>query len=204
MRKNLLIFFGILALLLGIGIWYFASHRTNQEKPNGTGVTVQVVPNGGVITLNGEAIKEGFHHTAPGKVHIEVSRKGFAPATQDIDVNTGETRFVGIALVPNTVQTANWYDTHPKDKVEAEGLSSQSYDDISRYNAQKQPFITDLPYVGPADEYRIDYGPDLSGKSTEQVIYITSAAQLGRDDALGWIRSQGYDPTKMTIVYKSP
>lgn len=200
-RRQILVIIAIL-LLTGLFFWFVVTHANS--KNNKTGVNIQVVPNGARISINNRGTKEGFTKTVVGRVHIEVSLKGFESTSQDIDVSAGETRFAGFALVPNTPETADWYDKHTKDKIEAEGLSSKTFDDLSNNATKKQPFVKDLPYIGPADEYRIDYGPDPNGKSTEQVVYITAGSQIGKDDALNWIRDQGYDPATMTIIYKNP
>ena len=200
-RRKIFLIVLIFVLIAPIVWVLFILSRIDKVK---TGINVQVVPNGAQISINNKMAKEGLTKTPPGATHIEVTLKGFEPITQDIDVGADQIRFVGVALVPNTPETADWYDKHPKDKIEAEGLSSLIFVDISKNIAKKQPFVKDLPYIGPADEYRIDYGPDPSSKSTDQVIYITAGTQVGKDDALSWIRNQGYDPTTMTILYKNP
>ena len=104
-------------------------------------------------------------------------------------------------MVSNSPSTANWYYNHPSDEKIAEGISSNESTVASQEAVQAVPLIKLLPFTGPDFEYQINYGSKSGSSSPIPVIYITAQSQQAQQDALAWIRSMGYDPSKMTIEY---
>lgn len=194
----------IVAIPVILGVLLCLGYLLVNQRGLSASITIEVVPSGSRIKLDSKSGKEGVNRVKPGQHKVLVSRPGFASAEQDVELKKGENRYVGIGLNPNTNQTANWYSTHPNDRSKYESISSKNFDSLSKQISQEVPLIKKLPWIGAGFEYRIDYGVPPEGASGEHqvAIYITAPNQKAQQDALTWIEHQGYDPSKLEIVYK--
>lgn len=169
---------------------------------SGAFLTVEVAPSGSKIKINGNSAKEGKTEVRHGDVSVEVSRKGFKSVTQSIALEEGDDRYVGIALQSDDSTTSDWYETHEKDKAKAEGISSRVFDDSSENDVEKYPLIKQLPRIGSGNSYRVDYGTsENNNQNGPPRIFITSPSPRGRQVALSWIKTSGWDVSDYKIVF---
>ena len=61
--------------------------------------------------------------------------------------------------------------------------------------------INNLPFLGPASEYRIDYIYTFNNSIATPVITIYATSDQAKQDALAWISSQGINPALLNIRY---
>jgi len=107
-----------------------------------------------------------------------------------------------VLLVPNSQEGYSWLLNHPDEQAERQTLGGSAFSQSVQQSLHQNPIISKLPFVGPGNEYRIDYGTaPRKSSSTDVAIYITYYVPVGKQDALNWIEQQGYDPSKMNIVY---
>lgn len=165
-------------------------------------LTIEVAPSSSIIKVDNRVVKEGVTEVKPGLHTVVIDKSGFTKATRSVDLKPRESSYVGVVLSPNTAPTANWYNEHPEDQKKAESISSYNFDDTVREGVKAAPFIKKLPFIGPGLQFRIDYG--FPNGSNEPAIYIQASSEEGRQNALKWIKAQGFDPSKMKIVYKDP
>ena len=183
----------ILVLVLGI----------EKQQALTAKITVEVVPSGSSLKLDGKGRKEGTFSVAPGTHTVSASRDGFAADSKKITVDKGQDKYIGITLASNSPSSADWYIKRPEDSKKVEGISSRNFDQSTLDTHAKNPFTGHLPYI---DRYfRIDYGePNRAKDKTNSVaIYIRASSAENRQMALSWIRQQGFDPTDYEIVFKN-
>ena len=164
-------------------------------------LTVQVAPASSSIGLNGKKTSAKTINLRPGNYKITASHSGFASASQTVNLNAGDKRYVGLTLNSNSAATANWYNTHASDQSLAESISGQNLNQAAGDQVKKLPLIKGLPFIDQA--YRIDYGSSKLHPSdpTATAIYITYYSADGKQQALDWLKFKGYDPTKLEIIY---
>lgn len=199
MRQKLIIVgvISAIVLLFGISIW---SAQKNAKRS--ATIDVEVVPTESQIQINNKRAKVGKQKIEPGNLTITVSKTGFITETRQVTAKAKVESFIGISLVPNTAATNDWYVVHPEDAQKAEGISSQNFDVASSALANN-PLVKRLPFIGAGFEFRIDYGaPRDPNNPGQPIIYIQAATVSGRQDGLQWIKSFGYDPATMDIVFK--
>lgn len=167
-------------------------------------LTIDVVPSISQITIDSQSVHAGVHKVAPGTHKIVVSLTGFTTITQTETIRVGDNKYVGLALTSNSAETANWYQAHPSDAQKLAIITGKNFDAITQQAASNVPLIKKLPYIGAGFEFRIDYGnPPLGGNPADPAIYIQAATPQGQQDALTWIKNQGYDISKLQIVYQN-
>lgn len=201
-RQQRLIIFG-LALVAAVGI-VWAVINTFQAKQRTATLTVEVVPGGSTVTVNGRGVRSGELKVKPGKYTVKASKKGFETYAEDFDLKKNDSKFFGAALVSNSPETANWYKDHPKDQQIAESVSTKLAEEGSSEALSNAPLIRALPLIGAGSTYRIDYGYDrkLTGKANMPIIYVSANTAEARQRALRWIRHQGVDISEYKIVFK--
>lgn len=200
MNKKILLLIVLVLIAVGALIFY-GLYQSSKNKELTASITIEVVPNGAKSTINGRGVREGTTKLKPGVAEIIISKKGFETIKQTVVLKDGEPRYFGFALVSNSASTADWYDKHPEDAKKAEGISSRNYDESSAKDAQETPFIMELPFVSSDERFRIDYGQSDTDNN-RIIIYISANTQEARDAALLWIKSVGYDPSELNIVYR--
>jgi hypothetical protein len=187
-----------IVLLIGLGI-YKAGFSAK--------LNIVVTPKDSVATVNGKKITPSILRVKPGSYTIKVTRTGFTDYSATVTATKGVTKFVGVALIPNSPQTANWYTNNPADQLKNQQISSQNFDIQSEALTKSNPLIQNLPFIDERSNYRIDYGfSKLHPDDTNAVaIYITTNAgdQTAKDGALGWLHFMGYDPAKLEIIYST-
>ena len=197
-KNSRLLIIGAVLVVLAVLAYTF-----NKAQYSAT-LKIEVAPQSATIRLNKKIVKAGLVRVKPGPVTVTASRSGFKTETISLSVARNETRYVGIPLISNAPETADWYEQHPADAKIFEGISSKSFDQNSTNIVRNQPFLKLLPFTAAGLEFRIDYGPSLEEPdSTKQAIYISANTQEARASALIWITNQGYDPKKMELVYQS-
>jgi hypothetical protein len=197
-RALLVVALGLLVVLF-VGYLIFSFYRNSVYS---AGITVELVPSGSKLTVNSVGTKAGVIKVKPGQVNVTATHAGFTPYTKTLNVTKGNNMYVGIVLASNSNTTARWYQDHTNDGKIAERISSKSFDQTSAQSVANVPFISKLPFLGPGLEFRIDYGQngenDLGGNPA---IYITAPTTEAQQDAITWIKNQGYDPAKLKIIY---
>jgi hypothetical protein len=187
----------VLVSLMG----YFIYCAISQSKNNAT-IDVLIAPSGSKVKLNGHGIRVGKIKVKSGEYTINAYKNGFTDGEVKVSVKVGETRFAGLILEPNDPSTKSWYDNHPEDASLADGIVGQRLGQDSADAVAENPLISKLPFLGPSLEYRIDYGISAEGKDNP-AIYIRAISPQARENAINWIKKQGFDPGKMEIIYSA-
>jgi hypothetical protein len=185
----------VLAILITAGIIKIVVAR-----PYTATINITVTPSVATITLNGQHASNGKNKVKPGNYTVTASYKGFTTVSKQVSAQKGQTATVGIILESNSPLTASWYQSHSKDQTTAEVIAGRDFDTKAAQQAKSQPIINLLPYIGPGFEYRIDYGLKPSD-SSNPVIYIQTDSDQGKQDALDWIKNQGFNPSTLNIQY---
>ncbi|HEX8762206.1 MAG TPA: hypothetical protein VF733_00410 [Candidatus Saccharimonadales bacterium] len=197
-RRTILIAIAAL-FFIGLVLVIFLMVRNNREK-----IVVDSIPKTLKLTLNGKEISNKGATVQPGTYTLEGSSTGFRTEKVTVTVKVKETKKVNMYLKPVTRQAQ---DSIAKDedqalKLEAEG--GREFNESVNKATNQNPFIKELPYIGPGFSWRIDYGaPDgLNDKKYpgEPVIFIRSKTTADQESALTWMRNSGYDPDKMNLV----
>lgn len=200
MNKKILLFIALAVVVIG-AIVSVAIYQNSRNKELSASIVLEVVPSGAKSTINGRGVREGTTKLKPGIAEVVITKKGFETARQTVVLKEGESKYLGFVLVSNSPSTADWYQKHPEDAKRAENLSSLNYDQVSADDVKETPFILKLPFISSDEQFRIDYGQSDTD-SNRIVIYISANSQEARNAALEWIRSVGYDPSTLNIVYR--
>ncbi len=191
-----------MAFALIAALFFFLTIQAGPSSPKGT-ITAEVAPEGATISIDGremssEVTVETGDHT------VEAKMDGFATQSQQVDLKEGQTLKVGFVLESNSPETADWYTEHPEDQQLAEVILGQLSDFNTESAIQTNPLLQQLPYSysdGNSGFVNIDHGVPVKG-SSQPAIYVSARTPLARQEAVAWIRSQGYDPTTMDIIFK--
>ena len=185
-------------VMLGYILFNARSHTATAR------VNIQVAPAGSKLTINGAAAKAGENTVPVGSATVKASFDGFASQTQTVNLKKGDNTSVLFVLLSNSPSTANWYTSHPDDAQLGSAIASQQFDNNGAASASNVPLIKQLPYIGPGLQFRVDYGVNPAGNSsTNPAIYIDAPTEAGKQAALDWIKSQGFDLSTMKFVFTS-
>lgn len=72
---------------------------------------------------------------------------------------------------------------------------------VSPTVAHASKLVQLLPFTGPRFSYKITYTYHFSNNQAVPTIVVTAPTQQAQQDAIAWIKAQGYDPTQLTIQY---
>ncbi|HEY8999538.1 MAG TPA: PEGA domain-containing protein [Candidatus Saccharimonadales bacterium] len=194
---------GVSVIVFGLVIASTVNHL-HQNSLLTAKVTVQATPKSATVKLNGKTVANNSTANAikvkPGTYTISASLKGFATQSQKITVTKNQSKYVGFILQSNSKDTANWYTTHSADETLLENITGQLFTQAQNVQAQQNPILQILPHVD--NQYRIDYGVSVAHPNTAGAIgiYITYYSPAGLQQALQWLKFEGYDPSKLELI----
>ncbi|MFZ2513428.1 MAG: hypothetical protein WAW63_03155 [Candidatus Saccharimonadales bacterium] len=193
-RKKLLLVF-VLVFVLVAGI--IARNIFLSSKYTAT-IEVEFTPLSATARVDGKRVRPGFIRTTPGKHTVSVSKDGFLSEKKTVVAPKGNAVYIGLILDPSSPATAQWYRDHPEDNQIGERISGRNTQVVADKALELEPFIKELPFIGPGFAYQIGVGvADTNGKPT---IVIRAQSNEAIEDAKQWIRSMGYNPDSMKII----
>jgi hypothetical protein len=189
-----------LVLLAGLSFWVVISAGRTSTK---TFLQVQAAPSGAAIAIDGHSVSLGKDEVDAGTHTVTATRKGFATQTQSVPVKAGQTVYVGVILQPNASSTKNWYKNHASDQQLSQTIADQEANYHMTADPITNPFLRQLPISygdGLGGLVTIDQGIPLPGTS-QPAIYVTADMPTTRQQVLEYMRSRGYDPATMDIIF---
>ena len=161
-------------------------------------VTFEFAPSLAQAKLDSKIIHSGKVYVSKGKHTLTLKLQNFDSATQVIDVHDKDT-IISLAISPINEAGRKLLTNNPQYQLEREAVGGLA----KNFQAQLDttPLIALLPAVSITDSYRIEYGDSIS-RPGQTVIIITDSSPNGRQNALKWIRSKGFNPTRLEIEYR--
>lgn len=183
------------ALFIALGVLYLFSPK------NSANVNVVASPSAAKIIIDStKELPVGKVYVPAGRHRLVASFYGFTAKTIDFSA-TQTLSEIDVVLEPNSQAGYDWLNNHPEDVNVRQRVGGIKYDKSAQNQLKQAPIIGDLPYF--ERYFRVDYGaskahPD-DGKAT--ALYITYYANIGKQQALDWIKQKGYDPSSFEIIY---
>lgn len=189
--KIFIIILGVVALLI-VGI--MSLHKSGN-------VQIYLAPSVAKLTLDGKQAKPGLTKVSPGKHTLNATMDGFKPGSKDFTVASSGTTKVYLVLRPSSSVGEQWYKDHPSDDALYQSVGQSEAIQSSQNQVATVPLVNDLPYI--ERYFRVDYGKSKQRPDDPNAvaIYVTTYGQPGVQQALDWIRSKGYDPNALEIIY---
>jgi len=203
MRKNIIL--GTVSLLVTIGVIALLQLPLTRQKPNINLVVSPTVASAQLET--GKKIAYGKTYVTVGPHTLTASFSGFATKKVTFTAKNNGIQTVTVILIPNSTEGYTWLKNHPDEASKREALGGSQFYSDSAQRIKNNPIIKLLPYIGPGNTYRIDYGDPPASTEHNKVssnavgIYITYYTSDGMQDALNWIKSQGYNPDLLYLLY---
>jgi hypothetical protein len=158
------------------------------------------------VTVDGTKVKStGKVAVKPGTHTVAAKRSGFADKIQQVDVANGQTKTIRLLLTPNSQEGYDWARAHPDQFLEYEAQAGQTFDQNSKNITQKYPLIAYLPEIHPT--WRVDYGQSQAHPNDPNSIAIIvtyGGADIDKQNALQWIKDQGFNPADYEIIFQLP
>lgn len=188
----------LLVVTLAVSVAAFLTW--NNTRANAT-IQVEFTPKSSLASLNGKRISFGNHRIQPGNYEIIIEKQGFTTQTKRVAVKKDMTSYVGVVMQSNSPDTSNWYETHPEDMMLIERISSNEFNESTKNVTKDHPLLTSLPFTAPGFSFSVT-SSQIDEKG-EPIILIKYFTPQDRDDAVTWIRANGFNPDNMNIVYES-
>jgi hypothetical protein len=220
-NKNPLIFkIGIFVALLAVGITFWIlgnSSPSNKDEedikePNiitgqvvDTGINLRIVPTyDSTITVNGKKVREGAVELKAGTYEIKVSHAGFETQSRTVTLADGDSVSMGIVLLSNSAETADYYNNNETEARKAEGIAGQKSEAVGVSRVNKLPLIKKLPQT-ERGRYKITYGQSVAKPNDPSAValFIDYIDEASKKSALNWITYQGYDTSSIEIIYRA-
>jgi hypothetical protein len=202
--KRLLI---IGSVILAVGIIGYVMYVgwTNRDKT----ATIEIqsrVPDDATVAINGNKVGSNSKNgVIPGKYTIVAKRNGFEDKTEEVEAKKGETKVVRLLMSPNSEEGYKWMRNHPDRAREYEAMKGAEYSKKVEAGTNANPLISHLPEVHPT--WRIDYGKSVQNPddpTAAAIIITTAGSDMAKQQALDWIKSQGFNPADYEIIYETP
>lgn len=201
-RKNILIAAVVAILVIGFGIVI----KNSITGPTGE-VALQLAPRDMRLFVDGKAVEaneEDILTLSPGKHTIKGQRTDFIENSITVEVKQNETQDALLLLDPLNAVGQQYLNDHPEESGLYSHKSSAEFDKSVETMTENSPIVSDLPIIDP--NWRMDYGASVKHRETDGAIavYIYAATPEARQNALGWMRLQGYDPSDYEIIFEQP
>lgn len=203
LKKIIYIGVGVIVLAL---LAYIFILGLKSSSSSGTLNIQSIVPTDASVTVDNHQVNSnGNVSVTPGQHTVVAKRNGFADKTLNTTVKAGETQNVNIIMTPNSNVGYQWLTDHPDAAVQFEGQQGAQYTQNSQTTTDKNPLIAYLPEIRPT--WRIDYGKSKAHPNdpTAVAIIITyGGADIDKQNALQWIKDQGFNPDDYEIIFQLP
>lgn len=194
------IFLLLVAVLIIVASVILVVYQSIANQRRTAILDIVIAPKSALAKLNGKNVKPGIRKVVPGTYTLTVSKDGFATSSANASVGAKETKFLGVALIPNRDDTKSWYAMHPDDQLLLESITSRNSDQDAEVIFAENPIYKLLPVIGINESFRIDAGVSRQGND-KPALYVRSLSEQNKQAALQWIKDQGADPSKFEIIY---
>jgi hypothetical protein len=193
-------------VVVGLLGWIFVLGLQSRDKT--AAIDVQsAVPDDINITIDGSKVASNVKVAVkPGDHKIVAERKGFEGQTHNVTVKQGETKTVRLLMTPNGPEGTDWARAHPDQFREYEAKQGEVFTQTSKDLTTKYPLIAHLPELRRS--WRVDYGASVAHPKDPDALAIIITYVEGDDStkqqALDWIKSQGFNPSDYEIIFQVP
>ncbi|MCL1929535.1 PEGA domain-containing protein [Candidatus Saccharibacteria bacterium] len=171
-----------------------------------TQLEVLVTPSDASIMVGDVHYKNGTHNIKPGEYKVQITREGFDHYEGILAVESGEVTKLYV-LLEQSDGGIDYYETHPDEAMIANTIGGYEASQRQTEALEKHPIFSILPYYCTKyeDNYAVYYEYKLyykmTGDDRDIIIMIDDAAGNGREDALQYIRDNGFNPDDYQIEY---
>ncbi len=167
-------------------------------------ITVQTIPNDSLLSLDGKTVNAGAIYLKPGTHTLKAARQYFDTVTEQVNTkNTSPSEVIYLLPIPSSPSAIGWLDQHPDIQLQREAQGGLASEILQNQINKQVPFIKQLPLVygdGQGGIVNISPGVPLH-PGGPPAVYVTAATPAIRQDVLTYMRSRGYDPADMDIVF---
>lgn len=198
-KRRLLIVLGILGLLFVIS---FVFSMRDAGKAT---VEIFVIPEDAKVQANGEDIGSGRQKLKPGNYTFSATKDGFSKDEYTTVVDE-EGASIYLLPVPKSEEALQWLEDNPEIVAEREALAGERASVNGAAFNKANPIVSVLPYStyeplnGIEGPFSIDYGP-TDERPNGIFLVVTTVSPNGRQNALTWLREQGFDPVDYDIQF---
>jgi PEGA domain len=193
-KNKLFLIFTLITLIL---VFLIYLGFRNQGKVE---VSIEVIPDNSLVYINNKSAAPGTVYLKPGVYKFKASKEGFI---DDIITVTIDNEREDISLIPqpNSQEAFEWIKDNPDIQIDREAIAGSMSERKAKEIEKNDPIINLLPYDDLIGPFSIDYGP--SKKRVNSIFLdINNSSPQGRENALKWLKSQGYDATDLEIIYR--
>lgn len=162
-------------------------------------LSIHVSPKTSNIRVNGKEVPGDSIHLGPGNYIVVASSEGFTDAVEEISIER-EDADVYLLPEPSSDSAREWLRMNPEIQKEREAIGGIIANKKGLEIKQKIPLVEILPYSDLVGPFSIDYGPSPTRKN-DAFLIVSNSSPKGRQNALRWIRQNGYDPTDLEIRF---
>ena len=162
-------------------------------QANDATVALLVDPSDALVKIDGQVtdVTKTVKLTA-GSHSVSVAKVGYLDSNFTLTLSEKQvvTRSVQLALAVPVAELQSQQAT-------AKAESKAGFDINARY-----PILIDLPRI--TADYRIDPGVSVThfGDATAIAIYISANSQTAKQEALAWMKTNGFDAANYEIIYQ--
>lgn len=185
-----------IALLAG-GVYLISLSIYRSDKSK---VTIYTVPNSAEITFNDHKLSNGVHYLKPGYYKIKVSKEGFLPYEEPVDIKQ-PSQIINVALSPDSEEASSWLQENEEQYLGYEQIAGEQATQEGAIVIEKNPIINKLPFKNLL--FTIGYRADTSDSTGQSIIVEIDAVDGYRQSAINQIENWGFDPAELNINFRN-
>lgn len=187
----------LLLIVLVICFLYFVIvlfSRSGEAK-----VTFKILPDASELFINNKKVNGRNTYLAPGKYTVSARAQGYKDDTTEITIGD-ESKQVILLPQPESQEILAFLEKNPQIQAQREALGGQKNDAIGQKITENNPLLAKLPHTEITGPFSINYSltPSSDGRYT---IFIQDSSPTGRQNAIAWIRNQGFNPSELLIIF---
>lgn len=191
--KRILLVTAVLIGLLVVYAGFVSLGRLGKTK-----VQISIAPSVATITLDNKPVNNGVFYLKSGSHRLVASYPNFSTESKNFSASDQDLAAISISLNPLNQKAEDFLKANPVYQLQREAVGGQELSGRALVNST--PIIKLLPRTSIDDYYRIDYESSPSDKTRARLL-ISNSSPNGRQNALQWIKQQGYDPAELEIIF---
>lgn len=159
-------------------------------------------PRDASLKLNGKELSSRHLYLAAGNYQLTVSQSPFADKSRQISVGPDAPDTFYITVDASSDNNQYYLRNHPDIEADMEEVGGLEANQLGALSTDNNPLISQLPYIAPNYDFRVDYGNSNRQKSpTAVAYYISAATEATRKEAVDWLKQKGIDVSQQEIIF---
>ena len=175
-------------------------------------IEIHVVPLDATVTINSKSYgNNDTYNIKPGDYAVVISKDGFPEYSTNITIAPND-HYNLSHVMKDANGTYDYLANNPDDEQAATAIGDTAWLDYEEQMQKQYPIVNVLPYTdsnGDSDNPNIRFTVSNTVEDSQFAVLVSLntcssySADIYKQNALDWIKSQGFNPDDYKIIFKT-